>query len=72
MIARLSKEIENLGRRANFNLATGAVVCLTGFAVLGYYVFVERHSYEGNPETIIETAIRLSLVFLLKFLHISF
>jgi hypothetical protein len=66
MIARLSKEIENLGRRADFNLAIGAVVCLTGFAVLGYYVFVERHNYEGNSEIIIETAIRLSLVLFIE------
>jgi hypothetical protein len=41
MVERLRAQIFSLGARANVNLTVGVTICLAGFAVLGYFVFVE-------------------------------
>jgi hypothetical protein len=60
MNQRLRDETYRLGSRANLNLSVGAVVCLTGFAVLGYYVVSE------SPVDLVRFAVRLSLVLFIE------
>lgn len=65
MVNRLRGEIYRLGSRANLNLAVGVVVCLAGFAVLGYYVFFEKHLIDTAQEAL-QFAVRFCLVLFIE------
>lgn len=60
IILRLSGQIARLGLRANVNLAGGAFICLTGFCILGYFVFFEV-SIPGSNR-MFEFIVRVTLV----------
>jgi hypothetical protein len=63
LVISLEKEISNLGRRANLNLAMGTVVTALGLFILAYFVFFTTHSsLQENVDIIIYYGIRLTLV----------
>jgi hypothetical protein len=65
MLGRLSDQVAKLGFRANLNLSVGVVICLIGFVILAYFVFIENKPGE-HFDMVFRFAIRLSLVLFIE------
>jgi hypothetical protein len=61
-IFRMSKQIDNLGLRANVNLTLGAAISLLGFSVLALYVIYPPADADDWKDKIFHFVVRLSLV----------
>jgi Na+/phosphate symporter len=70
IVGRLSSQTAKLGFRANLNLSVGVFICLIGFLILAYFVFVESkpddHFEDHVKEAIFRFGIRLSLVLFIE------
>ncbi|MBV9771447.1 MAG: hypothetical protein JOZ32_17885 [Bryobacterales bacterium] len=66
---RLEEEIDNLGRRANLNLAIGSTISVLGIGVLAWYVFsvhAENSDPTAHPSLWFVMSTRLSLVIFIE------